>query len=39
MLKRPAELLNDAQITALKGRMWWVADRNKPFLMKFALQS
>ena len=26
------------QLEVLKTRMWWVADQNKPFLVKFAIE-
>lgn len=30
-------IFSEAQLAALRGQLWWVADRDRPFLMKFAL--
>lgn len=30
-------LFSEKQLSALRAQLWWVADRDRPFLMKFAL--
>jgi hypothetical protein len=30
-------LFSERQLSALRAQLWWVADRDRPFLMKFAL--
>jgi len=31
------EIFNEKQLQLLKTKMWWVADRDKPYLLKFSL--
>ena len=33
------EVFNERQRNILKGKMWWVADQERPFLIKFALDN
>lgn len=33
------EIFNEKQLQLLKGKMWWVADRDKPYLLKFSLDN
>jgi hypothetical protein len=30
-------ILTESQLSALRGQLWWVADRDRPFLLKFVL--
>ena len=32
-------MLTERQRNLLAGRMWWVADQNRPYLVKFALDA
>lgn len=36
MYKSLLEILNDKQIDLLRRHMWWAADTDKPYLLKFA---
>lgn len=39
MYKSLLEILTDKQIDLLRRRMWWAADCDKPYLLKFAYDS
>jgi hypothetical protein len=36
MYKSLLDVFSEKQMNLLRGRMWWVADRDQPYLMKFS---
>ena len=36
-MQKLESLLTEGQLSALRGQLWWVADRDHPFLAKFVL--
>jgi hypothetical protein len=38
MHKTILDAFNDRQRELMKAKMWWVADRDKPYLIKFGVE-